>query len=485
MNYLQWLRRLRSKMTLTYTLVTGSVFVILWGGLLLLLLSLTEVPAGSPASASLYRVVVNETAVYLQQDPIDIHGLQTYLDLWVSGDTLRVEDESGIFVASYNELRFVAVTDLTGEVLAVEPQYLPLGSIETQIPPEIVPLYQQARDTGEAYYGVETSLQNDPVFFQIIPIEQDQERLGVLLVVHGIEAIDHSFRDEFSRIWLALTATVLCGTLLMGTLFGWLASRGLVKRLTQLELTTEAWADGDFEQRVQDSSGDEIGQLGRHLNQMAERLRDLIVTQSALATVEERNRLARDLHDTAKQQLFAANMQLASARSILNVDPERADQLLGEAERLNELVHTELDTLIQALRPAALQGQGLRQAIEQYSHDWSRNTEITVEVAVQNERPLPIHIEQSLYRVLQEGLANVVKHAQATHVIVLLNYQPEMVTLRIQDNGIGFLPNEAPKGVGLASMNERLSLLNGLLVVDSQPGRGTEITAIVENPYDG
>ncbi|MEM7333565.1 MAG: histidine kinase [Chloroflexota bacterium] len=467
-------------MTLTYTAVTGGVFLVLWLGLMWLALSLSRATTGSAAGRALFSIVEAETAVYLTQTPIDQQGLQTYLDLWVSGDTLRIENDSNTISTIYNGLQFVAVTDLEGQLLAVEPQSLEFGSIKPQLTDAVLTLWETAVENGSSEFGLVDTYRGETAFYHVMPIESQRQRVGVLLIAYSEESTDDEFAQAFQPVVLGMSVVILCGSLLVGTFFGWLASRGVVRRLGRLETAASAWAEGDFSQKVVDKSQDEIGQLGQNLNQMADKLDQLLVTETALASVEERNRLARDLHDTAKQQLFSASMQLSSARELLHHNPEKAAELLQNVDVLTDQVQTELTSLIHALRPAALQNLGLAGAIKQYVDEWSERLGLQAEVAVQHERPLPISVEQALYRVLQEGLANVVKHANATHVWVQLRYQKETVVLQIRDNGDGFIPSEVQRGVGLHSMNERLAAINGLVTVDSQLGKGTELTAVVE-----
>lgn len=474
-------RTLRGKITLTYTAVTGLIFLLVWLGIVVMIYSLSRSTTGTVLGQQLFEIVAADTAEFLSQEPIDPTGLEAYLDLWVSGESLRIENDLGNINAVFGDLRFVAVTDLAGEVLAVEPRRFEVGPLAEQVPAAVMDAWEQAAVAQEGTFGLTAPVADETLYYQLIPIADETNRpLGVMVIVHGREAIDSEIGEVLPPVFALTSVVILCGTIIMGTFFGWIASRGLVRRLRRLEVTVGAWAEGEFSPRVTDRSADEIGQLGRHLNQMAERLQALMATQTAVATAEERNRLARDLHDTAKQQLFAANMQLASAQQLLPEQPEKAQQILTQVEKLTEQVQAELTMLIQSLRPIALQDQGLSAAVAQYAADWSGWSNIQAEVAVQNERPLPIEIEQALYRVLQEALANVAKHAQATHTEIQLAYQPQTVTLRIRDNGIGFNPETAAQGVGLQSMNERLATLRGFVTIDSQEGRGTEVTALVE-----
>ena len=234
---------------------------------------------------------------------------------------------------------------------------------------------------------------------------------------------------------------------------------------------------------VRDPSADEIGRLGRRLNQMAEQLQNLLQTREALATVEERNRIARDLHDSVKQQVFATAMQVGAARSLLESDPEAAASHLAQAEALVRQAQLELSGLIAELRPAALDDRGLGPALAGYARSWSQQTGIPAEIAVRGARRLPLPVEQSLFRVAQEALANVARHSGAAAVEVRLRYGEEAVTLVVADDGVGF--DTSADGAagpmaefGLRSMRERMEGLGGTLTIESAPGRGTRLEAV-------
>jgi NarL family two-component system sensor histidine kinase LiaS len=231
---------------------------------------------------------------------------------------------------------------------------------------------------------------------------------------------------------------------------------------------------------VQDRSGDELGQLTRRLNVMAEQLQNLVETRQELAMLEERNRLARDLHDSVKQQVFATAMQLAAARSLLERDPEAARQSLAEAERLTRQSQQELTGLIQELRPAALEGRGLAEALREFVPQWAQRTGIEATVRVQGERALPLTVEQALFRVAQEALANVARHSQAETVDVHLAWAEDVVSLIVSDDGRGFDRAARTSGVGLRSMAERMERLGGTLQVESERGAGTRVVAWVK-----
>src|SRR5690606_11926289 len=224
----------------------------------------------------------------------------------------------------------------------------------------------------------------------------------------------------------------------VGAVFGWLATRGLRKRLVNLSAASQAWSKGDFSVAPRDKSGDEIGELTRNLNGMAEQLQALIHTNDELARLEERNRLARDLHDTVKQQTYAGRMQLTAAKNMLEADPKAAAEHIESALLLNRETQQELKLIIDELRPAALQGKGLAQAMQEYAARWQEHTGIQVETSISGDRSLPLDVEQALYRVLQEALSNIARHSEADRVGLSLNLTPDQATLIVADNGRGF-----------------------------------------------
>ncbi len=263
----------------------------------------------------------------------------------------------------------------------------------------------------------------------------------------------------------------------MGTLFGYAWTHWLTGRLRLLADAVDAWGRGDLDVVARDASDDEIGRLARRLNHMAKQLRTLLETRQELAIVEERQRLARDLHDAVKQQVFATAMQLGAARAVVETDPAVADELLAEAERLVNQAQQELTYLLRELRPAALTGKGLSAALADAVDDWSRRTKVSAELRVQGERATPLAVEQALFRVAQEALANVDRHSGATKVDVRLSWAENTLTLAVSDNGNGFDVGRADgRGLGLSSMRERVEAIGGVLRVDSAP-HGTQLEA--------
>lgn len=277
-------------------------------------------------------------------------------------------------------------------------------------------------------------------------------------------------------LWLILTVPV-------GALFSLITTRGMVRRLRRLTNATQQFADGDYTQRVPVLSRDEVGLLEKHFNQMAEQLVASIAQQHALADqsarLEERARLSRDLHDSAKQQVFALTMKISAALALLDQRKEQAQRYLQDAETLAYQAQQELTTLVSELRPLALQdNKGLAAALQHYTTTWSRQQDITTDVQVPTTpRLLPPALEEALLRVAQEALSNIVRHGQASFVQVKLADIGQQIELTIADNGRGFDPASSNSGVGLHSMRERVEALGGTLLIESQPGHGTRLNA--------
>ncbi len=196
-----------------------------------------------------------------------------------------------------------------------------------------------------------------------------------------------------------------------------------------------------------------------------------------LAAGEERLRLARDLHDSVKQQVFVTSMEIGAARALLERDPRSAKTHLEEADAANRRVQEDLNALIHEMRPLGTQGRGLAAAVRDYAADWSHRHRIRVAVRVRGGIEVSSGVEESLLRVVQESLTNVLKHSRASEALIDLERAGDELRLSVRDNGIGFDPaSDAGRGFGLASMRERVEELGGRVWVESRRGGGTRIT---------
>jgi two-component system, NarL family, sensor histidine kinase LiaS len=307
-------------------------------------------------------------------------------------------------------------------------------------------------------------------------ISQDQKVLGAFVVrlrlpAHWWEGVSTVGAQGEIRIRDLVIA--VCWSLA----FGGLLARQLTKRLDQISKAADAWSRGDLAARADDRSADELGALSRHLNRMAAELQEVVTLRQNLAASEERNRLARDLHDTVKQRAFGLSLQIAAAQAMLGPDPQVAQARLAEAEKLVHQIQQELVGILQDLRPAVPLAQGLESAVKEYIADWSRQNGIAAELRYRDLPELTTSIEETILRILQESLANVARHSQATNVAVQLGHtRGDTVTLSVEDNGHGFDPEMVAAGMGLQNMSGRAaSLWGGWFALESHPGHGTRI----------
>lgn len=348
-------------------------------------------------------------------------------------------------------------------------------------------------EKGKVTVKTQSLLSGETVFVQSVMGERKQVVGAVLAVIHdSIPSVEEQagspVMDFLTAMWNHVPSEGLFFILLAiaaGTVTGLLVSRNLARRLRHIMQAAVSWSQGEFQTTLNDPSPDEVGQLARNLNTMAEQLQQVLVSWQKLAVMEERNRLARELHDSVKQHVFTNELLVRAARKMLLRDPQKAQQHLLEAEELGEQTQQELIELIQALRPAALAEKGLAPVIQDYLVTWSRRTGIAFKVTIQQERLLHPERDAALFRVFQEALTNVARHSMARRVSVELVNNDEALTLTIQDDGKGFDLSQANgKGLGLTSMRERVEMLGGRLTIMSS-SQGTQVQAWLPNAqYD-
>jgi two-component system NarL family sensor kinase len=207
----------------------------------------------------------------------------------------------------------------------------------------------------------------------------------------------------------------------------------------------------------------------------------LFARSTRLGAVEERNRLAREIHDTLAQGLTATALQLESADALLDAGSERAHEPLRRALSLTRSNLEEARRSVLDLRASPLEGRPLSEAIKALVERWEAETGIAARYgAVNGSRPLPPSVEAALYRICQEALTNVARHAGAGRATVRLVATPDRVRLVVEDDGRGFDASEVPEDRhGIVGMRERAEVLGGTLEVRSGPGEGTRIEATV------
>jgi signal transduction histidine kinase len=204
----------------------------------------------------------------------------------------------------------------------------------------------------------------------------------------------------------------------------------------------------------------------------------LLVEVRGKAALEERQRLARELHDSVSQALYGIALGAKTARTLLDRDSTKVASPIDYILSLADAGLAEMRALIFELRPESLEKEGLVAALEKQAAALRARHEIKVESDLCNEPDAPLEIKEALYRIAQEALQNIVKHAQASSVQIRMRCSPENVTLDVSDDGIGFEPEgDFPGHLGLHSMRERTERLGGTLAVESVLGKGTQIRA--------
>jgi two-component system, NarL family, sensor histidine kinase DevS len=234
-----------------------------------------------------------------------------------------------------------------------------------------------------------------------------------------------------------------------------------------------------------------LSEIGRQVALGIERLRlqgRVQEQQNQMAVVAERNRIARDMHDGLVQYVYALGLSLEHARDLVASDaPSVAPVLTGAIEQLNHVL-SEMRTFMYQLRPIIMKEKEIGQWVVDLCRQFQQATGITVtaEVGEPAGRELSPEVSIALFRIIQEALANIYRHARAKTASLSLDFQPRAVRLLIEDDGQGFTPAERPapameRGHGLSNIEERVRELGARVRLDSAPGRGTRLEA--EFPY--
>ncbi|MGF7033438.1 NarL family two-component system sensor histidine kinase LiaS [Paenibacillus mucilaginosus] len=314
----------------------------------------------------------------------------------------------------------------------------------------------------------------------VAPIANKRAIRGAMVVkAEHLRFSTQNFHDFMPKAFQFFGISLLgffIGAAIVGLVFGIITSRILVRRTQRILNAAIRWSQGDFTTRISDPSDDELGQLVNRLNQMANQLKQLLRTRQDLATMEERNRLARELHDSIKQQIFAVSIWINTGKTLIGHDEDSARSHLAEAEKLISDTQRELNALIRELRPVAMEGKSLSRALEDYVDAWQRQSGILADLKIHGEQLASPAIEDAFFRIAQEALSNVARHSQATTVNLRLECG-DRVMLSIRDNGCGFdIRDLARHGIGIASMRERIQDLGGDMDIRSEIGSGTTVT---------
>ncbi len=273
----------------------------------------------------------------------------------------------------------------------------------------------------------------------------------------------------------------------------------LTRPLRELSRVAQAITAGDLAIRARMTGRDEIGQLATAFDQMTDSLQRSLETERAAneqiraqtaqiarqtqanAVMEERQRIARELHDSVKQQLFSISLSAGAALNLLTTDPEASRSYMAHIKQAGREAQTEMKNLLQELVPAPLQGHRLDEALDRYLRSLCEVHSLKLTWVAYGLNTLSPSDEHALFRAAQEAIANVIRHSGASTLHVELTFGTETI-LRVEDNGCGFNPNVvSPGSTGLAIMRARLERVRGLVDVRTSPGNGTCIEMVI-NP---
>lgn len=207
-----------------------------------------------------------------------------------------------------------------------------------------------------------------------------------------------------------------------------------------------------------------------------EKLRQYALRIENQATLEERNRIAREIHDSLGHSLTALNLQLETALKLAQSNPNKAQTFLVRAKELGSKALQDVRNSVSAMRSHPLQGKTLEQAIDIIAADFEQNTGIILTSSFNLDYKLSTEVSTAIYRIIQESLTNISKHARATEVILEVSLNRGSLSLIIRDNGRGFDIQQNTTGFGLQSMRDRTLALGGKFAINSAVGDGCQIT---------
>jgi two-component system, NarL family, sensor histidine kinase UhpB len=329
--------------------------------------------------------------------------------------------------------------------------------------------------------GVGRRLLRVPLFYKILIA--NAAILTLVIVACGVAA--HATTTGTAPTFLAL----LGGGLAVSIGSNALILRLALSPLRRLERTAQSVQDGDLTARAEpsDLADRDLARLMTTFNMMLDsgatyrrRLRD-IAARALNATEDERKRIARELHDGIAQTMAALRVQLRVARSV--EDATTRDALLEKIGAGLGDATEEVRRIAQGLRPPALDMLGLAPAIESCARSIEENTGLQFDTVLSPvEGLLAPEAELALYRIVQEALSNVARHAEAGTVRIRLSYSGRFVTATVEDDGSGFAVGDEMAGgggLGLYGMQERAAYVGGTVDIDSEPGIGTRVRAII------
>lgn len=491
---------LRWKLISTYTLVTALALLALEVVLISLIMGIYVF---TDAYESAYLDDVRyihypEAANYLEKTPPDMEGLINWAnELKESGfASLPPQEFMDSPAARIVENTPIVLLDPQGSVLHITGDALDVQQQEQFL--EIDQVKQIIVETNmnprEVFYkdsiNYKVALENETILLVIPIMSSSEELIGFMLL--NIENPPPAILNISRIIIISVAVTAVILILIIapfGALFGFIFSRNLTKRVRYLSAIVNQWTKDDFGLMPMDKSKDELGELAQDLSTMAEEFQLMLKTEQELSVVEERNRIARELHDTVKQQVFATMMQVRAAKNWISTDGEKAKEHLDQAEAFIKSSQKDLVLMINELKPISIfEDTNFSGAVQEYLLQWQAQTDIKTNFIKEGVEPesLTFSIGHNLYRVIQEALANINKHSHARTATIRFDFKGAESSIMIIDDGVGFDTKYInPSGFGLNSMKQRVEAIGGTLTIHSLPNKGTTLAIRIKDIEHG
>lgn len=312
--------------------------------------------------------------------------------------------------------------------------------------------------------------------------------LGILLSIHVL------LEPKWLSVQAIFTFLLLYIILhfLTSIFTGFQDSKEIKDRMDHMSLYITMVANGNYQAKIVDNSNDEIARIGKDLNELTDKMHTQVKSLQRLAdekaelaegahraaAIEERQRLARDLHDAVSQQLFALTMMSKAGMKLFDKNSEAARDKFAEVSQIAQQAQTEMRALLLHLRPVHLSGDTLSSGVRKLIDELKQRTQLVFHIHIEDKMQLSKSVEEHLFRIIQEALSNTLRHAEASEVTVELLTRGTDVAVTIQDNGKGFdtaAMKQRKTSFGLRSMQERCEELGGTFMLRASVGVGTQI----------
>ncbi|HEU5139135.1 MAG TPA: sensor histidine kinase [Bacillales bacterium] len=316
--------------------------------------------------------------------------------------------------------------------------------------------------------------------------------LYTALVVFVILQVWFLIQPQLQSILVSVVTTVaiFIVSFIVDLSYRYNENRQLKKQLEDLSTYITVLARGNLSQRMRAAGDDEIASIARELNELADKIEkqvgslqklanekaELAEQSRSAAAIEERQRIARDLHDAVSQQLFALSMMSSASLKLVDRDVAAAKQQMEEVADIAAKAQGEMRALLLHLRPVHLSGDSLSVGVKKLVDELEAKSDIDFELTLSELSHVPKGIEDHLFRIVQEGLANALRHSGASMIRIEFYEKGRYVYCHLRDDGIGFdIGNEKKASYGLKTMKERCEEIGGTMTVTSREGEGTAL----------